>query len=203
MAKAVEASSTGKISLREALRHVSFEELRPYLHTGRIPISHRRLYTPNGTVRSGPGNTPPTWWALARIEGQKVTFFLEPVVADGRVIDEVLYVYSFDLTMDLAAYETFFQAATRPAQSGGMRAAEQNAEATGSSASTVSSPKKIPTVSRVDLADWYTKQYVPAHAAGRRPSREQDEAAAKDHFKGFYVPRDWLRVLRRDHTPDG
>jgi hypothetical protein len=62
--------------------------------------------------------------------------------------------------------------------------------------------KKIPTVSQVDLTKWYTGTYLPAHTAGRRPSRERDEAAARNHFKGFHVPRGWVRELRNNHAPE-
>jgi hypothetical protein len=67
-------------------------------------------------------------------------------------------------------------------------------------AASVASPsKKVPTVSLSDLTDWYTKTYIPGRL---RSSREQDKVVADDRFKGFYVPRDWLRNLRRNHAPE-
>jgi hypothetical protein len=68
---------------------------------------------------------------------------------------------------------------------------------------TLQSPTKKPTVSLSDLTDWYVNTYIPSRTTvSGRPSREEDETAADDRFKGFYVPRDWLRDLRRNHAPE-
>ena len=48
---------------REALKRAgSFDALRPYLHTGRIPARHGGLYTlSDGKMHSGPGDFKPEW----------------------------------------------------------------------------------------------------------------------------------------------
>ena len=136
MAAKAETNILPWLTLREALERVGFEVLRPYLHAGRISARHRKLYTsPSGEERSDHGDTPPAWWANCHIDrAGQVTFFLAPVVVDGRVIDEVVYAYAIDIELDPAAFERDFPAAIEPAESGGMRAGpesilEQNAEA--------------------------------------------------------------------------
>ena len=177
------------ISLREALTGVSFEELKSLLHRGCLLARHRALYTsPGGAVRSGPGNLPPALWATAdyKNRAEQVIFYLDPVVAEGCVVDEVVFAYASDITFDRRAYETLAPIATGSAESDGMRAAQeripaQNAE-TAFSTLVASPPKKV---SKANLTNWYVKTYIPGHATGPRPSREQDEVAADDHFKGI------------------
>ena len=102
-------------TLREALERVGFEVLRPYLHTGHIPARHRGLYTsPSGEVRSGPGDIPLTLWANAYKDPDGRVFFVTEWVEDGRVIQETVFAYAIDITLNRVAFEKFFPAVAEP-----------------------------------------------------------------------------------------
>jgi hypothetical protein len=107
-----------QLLLSEVLEHVSFEKLRPYLHSGRIPAHQHALYLlPSGVKEYQPGSTPPELWFNALLEGGRhgrVTFFLRGHMVEGRVVDEQVFAYTTDIVLDRAAFEAFFPVTTAP-----------------------------------------------------------------------------------------
>ena len=103
---------------REARKRAgSFDELRPYLHTGQIPAHHDGLRTlSDGKMHSGPGILRPEMWANAYEDraGRRVIFFTEAAVVDGRVVQEQVFAYDTSIELDSVAFDTFFPVAGLP-----------------------------------------------------------------------------------------
>lgn len=191
MAKADGASTTLWMPLAEAVKRAgSLEALLPHLRAGRIVARYQKLYSwPGGDeTESEPGNIPRGWWDDAGVDpntGQIVFAQEDPlsnmIVGEPEDPSIIRKVFAMGVALEHDAVARLFPVA----------------------ASAFASPaKKMPPVSLADLTNWYVKTYLPPRRiAGDPPSREQDEAAAGNHFKGFNVPREWLRNLRRDHAP--
>jgi hypothetical protein len=117
MAEAGESIAT-ELPLSEALERISFEELRPYLHAGRIPTRHHTLYLlPSGVKWYQPGSIPLKLWFNALLEGGRhgrVLFFPQGYMAEGRVVDEQVFAYTIDIYLDRAAFEVCVPWAAAP-----------------------------------------------------------------------------------------
>ena len=101
----------------EALKRAgSFDKLRPYLHTGQILACHGGLYTlSDGKRYSGPGMFAPEKWFVARTDrAGRVIFITEPVVMDGRVVQEEVFAYASSIKFDSVAFDAFFPVAGLP-----------------------------------------------------------------------------------------
>ena len=101
---------------REALKRAgSFDELQPLLHLGESRRVTAGYYSwPDFQLCSGPGDVKPEWWARAYVQARRVIFFSEPVVMEGRVVQEELLAYAVSIDFDRAAFEVFFPVADLP-----------------------------------------------------------------------------------------
>ena len=101
----------------EALKRAgSFDELRPYLHTGQIPACHGGLFTfPDGNRIAGPEfSRQKSGPSAHKDRAGRVIFFTEPVVLDGRVVQEEVFAYDRSIELDSVAFDTFFPVAGLP-----------------------------------------------------------------------------------------
>lgn len=57
-------------------------------------------------------------------------------------------------------------------------------------------------VSKSDLRKWYEGRVAECKSRDEMPSRDDDEQAARIHFKALTVPRKWLRCLRTELAPE-
>jgi hypothetical protein len=117
MDQTADKSTSLRTPWREARKRAgSLDELRQYLHTGRIPAHHDGLRTlPDGKMHSGPGILRPEMWAHAYEDraGRRVIFITEEV-ADGPVVQEQVFAYDSSIELDSVAFDAVFPVAGIP-----------------------------------------------------------------------------------------